>query len=121
MNNYENESVNRRGFLKLAGAGLGGFLVAPPGRARAAGRTLDEVAILYDASLCIGCRACEEACKEYNRLPSEPTPSTALSAVNWNLIQQRQGRSGRSSVLQLPVHALHRRCLCDGLPDRGPP
>jgi len=123
MNNYEKETVNRRGFLKLAGAGLGGFLVAPRGRARAAERTMDEVAILYDASLCIGCRACEEACKEYNQLPVEPTPPTALSAIKWNLIQQRQGVepedypffnyqcmhcTDAACVMVCPTKALHR-------------
>ena len=30
-------------------------------------------AVLYDASKCIGCRACQIACKQWNELPSEKT------------------------------------------------
>ena len=90
MNNKEQTSVDRRGFLKLAGVGLGGLLLHPSGDAFASGLGTDDVAILYDASKCIGCRACEEACKEYNDLPSEPTAPSDLSAITWNLIKQRR-------------------------------
>jgi len=30
-------------------------------------------AVLYDANKCIGCRACQVACKQWNQLPSETT------------------------------------------------
>ena len=30
-------------------------------------------AVLYDATTCIGCRACQVACKQWNELPSEET------------------------------------------------
>ncbi len=44
-----------------------------------------------DATLCIGCKACEVACKEWNQLPAEPLRWTgnsydntgALSATTW--------------------------------------
>jgi formate dehydrogenase iron-sulfur subunit len=49
------------------------------------------VAILYDASKCIGCRACERACKEYNDLPAPEEANTELSATAWNLIVARKG------------------------------
>jgi formate dehydrogenase iron-sulfur subunit len=93
MNNNEQKSVDRRAFLKIAGVGLGGLLLDPSGPALASSRNAndDDVTIVYDASKCIGCRACEEACKEYNDLPSEPTAPSELSAVTWNLIQQREG------------------------------
>jgi formate dehydrogenase iron-sulfur subunit len=92
MNNSEQESVDRRAFLKLAGLGLGGFLLnsSPPALASDSSVNDDDVTILYDASKCIGCRACEEACKEYHDLPSEPTAPSDLSAVTWNLIQRRE-------------------------------
>jgi formate dehydrogenase iron-sulfur subunit len=91
MNNNEQTSMDRRGFIKLAGVGLGGLLLHPSGHAFASGVNVDDVAILYDAYKCIGCRACEQACKEYNDLPSESTVPSDLSAVTWNLIQQRRG------------------------------
>ncbi len=38
-------------------------------------------AVLYDAVKCIGCRACQVACKQWNELPGEKTTSTYLH--NW--------------------------------------
>jgi formate dehydrogenase iron-sulfur subunit len=50
-----------------------------------------ELAILYDASKCIGCRACERACKTHNCLPAPEEANTELSATAWNLIVARKG------------------------------
>jgi formate dehydrogenase beta subunit len=56
-------------------------------------RTAPVVAKLVDTSSCIGCKACEVACQEWNDLPPEPTvpsgtyqtlPQTTASF--WNLI-----------------------------------
>ena len=90
MDNNKRAMVDRRDFLKLTGVGLSGLLLQPSDRASAS--VLDEdVATLYDASKCIGCRLCEEACKEYNNLPAEPVPPSDLSAITWNLIKKRKG------------------------------
>ncbi len=48
-----------------------------------------------DTSLCIGCKACEVACKEWNALPAEPLQLTgmsydnskALSATTWRHVK----------------------------------
>ncbi len=64
--------ITRRGFLEAAGAtaagaGLLGAPIGrtpPPGTRRAAGP-----GVLVDTTLCVGCRACEAACSEANRLP----------------------------------------------------
>jgi formate dehydrogenase beta subunit len=49
---------------------------------------------LVDTSTCIGCKACEVACQEWNDLPPEPTVQSgtyqtmpATTASFWNLIQ----------------------------------
>jgi formate dehydrogenase iron-sulfur subunit len=91
MENNKRAVVDRRGFLKLTGVGLGGFMLQPSDQAFVSTPDEDEVAILYDASKCIGCRACEGACKECNNLPAEPVPPSDLSAITWNLIKQRKG------------------------------
>jgi formate dehydrogenase iron-sulfur subunit len=83
--------VNRRDFLRLSGAGLSGLLLHPAGQALAATPDDNDLAILYDASKCIGCRACERACKAYNGLPEVEEPNTALSPASWNLIAAREG------------------------------
>jgi Fe-S-cluster-containing dehydrogenase component len=65
--------INRRDFLKVAAGG--GLAVAAnlspvPVLAREATPRLPEaVGLLYDATVCVGCRACMVACKEVNHLP----------------------------------------------------
>jgi formate dehydrogenase iron-sulfur subunit len=83
--------VNRRDFLKLSGAGLSGWLVQRSDQAMAATPAQDDLAILYDASKCIGCRACERACKEHNNLPAPTEANSELSVTTWNLIVEREG------------------------------
>jgi formate dehydrogenase iron-sulfur subunit len=91
MANNRQVIVDRRRFLQFTGATLGGLLLQPSELAFASAPIGDDIAILYDADKCIGCRACEEACKEYNNLPAEPTVPSDLSAITWNLIKQRKG------------------------------
>ena len=91
MPNTHGMNVNRRGFLKISGAGLSGLLLQQTGQALAAAPAENDLAILYDASKCLGCRMCERACKEYNDLPAPSEPNTELSATAWNLIASRPG------------------------------
>ncbi len=66
---------NRRDFLKgvVAGtAALGTAAIAPPAYARDThSRPADALGLLYDATLCVGCKACDAACKRVNNLPAE--------------------------------------------------
>lgn len=65
-------SMKRRDFLK--GALAGGALLTSGGAAEARGnKTMppEAVGLLYDSTLCIGCKACVAACKETNGLPPE--------------------------------------------------
>jgi formate dehydrogenase beta subunit len=61
--------VSRRSFLKLCGATGAASLIGPPANAGAAADADESVAMLFDTTKCVGCRACEAACSEANRLP----------------------------------------------------
>ena len=65
-------SISRRNFLKGALAG-GSLLVAgTPAEARENKVMPGEaLGLLYDSTLCIGCKACVSACKEANDMPPE--------------------------------------------------
>jgi formate dehydrogenase beta subunit len=93
--------MDRRNFLKLSGAGLGTAL-SLPGRVLCEGSGQAGLAILYDASLCVGCRACQMNCKNWNKLPAESTDPLKiyesprnLSERTWTLIQLRSAVPGR--------------------------
>ncbi|MEA1049475.1 hydrogenase 2 operon protein HybA [Lamprobacter modestohalophilus] len=72
-------SIDRRNFLKglavgavsLGAGSVMGPAVARPGKELVPGA----VGILYDATQCIGCKACEVACKEVNDLPPVENPA----------------------------------------------
>src|SRR5436305_13109615 len=60
-------------------------------------RKMPTVAKYIDTSTCIGCKACEVACQEWNDLPLARTEQTGtyqtlptLAANYWNLIQFRE-------------------------------
>jgi formate dehydrogenase iron-sulfur subunit len=44
--------------------------------------TQPRVGFFTDTSICIGCKACEVACKEWNRIPDSPQPMTGMSYDN---------------------------------------
>jgi Fe-S-cluster-containing dehydrogenase component len=96
--------MKRRDFIKatLAGTALtvsGGASTAAHALQREA-RTIspDAMGMLYDSTLCVGCKACMSACKEANHLPPEPLPEHIgqdilydepldLSAKTFNIIK----------------------------------
>jgi len=66
----------RRSFLKtLVGAGLMSAIAGNPVQAMADVLNLpgypDQFGVLVDTTVCIGCRRCEWACKEWNKLPNQ--------------------------------------------------
>ena len=101
-NKSSEKTLSRREFLGLSALGLG-ISLAGARSASAAPPTAspDEVAILYDPVKCVGCRACQMACKRWNHLPSESTDPQGiyesprdLSAITWNIIKLRRTEVG---------------------------
>jgi formate dehydrogenase iron-sulfur subunit len=120
-------SLNRRQFIKLAGLGMGGMLLSPQAVMASERNAEDEVALLYDPTKCIGCRACQNACRDWNGNPVEPDLTglydapTELSAATWTLITlaKPQGNwsffnyqcmhcTDAACVIVCPTGALHR-------------
>jgi Fe-S-cluster-containing dehydrogenase component len=66
--------TNRRDFLRCAlagGAALTAGVAAGPAAARETKhRTPDALGLLFDATLCVGCKACVAACKQANDNPA---------------------------------------------------
>ena len=64
--------IKRRDFLKVAAGG--GLMLAGARSADARepkARLPEALGILYDATVCIGCKACVSACKQYNKMPPD--------------------------------------------------
>lgn len=74
--------IKRRDFLKIA---AGGGLLLASGAAETAlaarppkKRPAGALGILYDANVCIGCKACVSACKQYNDMPPDHSSAEQL-------------------------------------------
>ncbi len=114
-------TMDRRSFLKLSGVGLGaaflGSGVAVPVRAARNG-----MAILYDSDRCVGCRACQMACKGWNKLPPESADPEGLydspldlSVHTWTLILlgevEEKGKLHRGFVKRQCMHCQYPACV----------
>ncbi len=82
------------------------------------------VGFFTDTSVCIGCKACEVACKEWNQVPAEPHDFTAesydntgsLGANSWRhvaFVEQSDGAAGLRWLMSSDVckHCTEAACL----------
>ncbi len=98
-------------------------------------RLPEAMGILYDATVCIGCKACMTACKEYNHLPPDhSSPNSVwddpvdLSSKTYNIVKLYTNGTGDSQrpgsqwllLHPAPLHALRRSVLRLRLPGVGP-
>jgi Fe-S-cluster-containing dehydrogenase component len=113
-------AINRRDFLKVAAGG--GLVVASslnpmPVLARPPKARLPEgKGILYDATVCIGCKACMAACKEYNHLPPDYcTPGSLwdnpvdLSSKTYNIVKLYKNGDGAIKDREINGYSFIRR------------
>jgi Fe-S-cluster-containing dehydrogenase component len=116
-------ALNRRDFLKVSAAGIGTALCpAGVGAIQRDPKQLspDAVGMLYDSTLCIGCKACMAACKEANNMPAEtgaeggPMWDTPLetSGSTLNVIKLYQNGSAEHKDQEVDGYAFTKRhCL----------
>jgi formate dehydrogenase iron-sulfur subunit len=111
-NDHKRELLTRRDVLKLAGVGASGLLLRPDTAYASGGVDAENrVAMLYDATRCVGCRTCEAACKECNYLPPEPEPPSDLTARTWTLVKQYREGSAESFCKYQCMHCEHPACV----------
>lgn len=114
--------VNRRGLFKGIGVGASTALLLKSmetdkvlaASSFTSGRS-DGKAMLYDSSRCVGCRACQNACKQWNSLPAESIGyggiydnPRSLAAQTWTLIKARDITfNGKKDLLLCKYQCMH--------------
>jgi formate dehydrogenase iron-sulfur subunit len=118
--------VSRRDFLKVLGAGLGGAVLpsAPlqptlsplQPRTIASEEAAESASMLYDATLCVGCRACQTACKRRSDLAHVTDSENLyempreLSSNTWTIVKLYKGDEGISFVKHQCMHCIEPAC-----------
>ncbi len=109
---------NRRSFLQgLAAAGAASVAASAPALAKEKPRAPDDaVGMLFDTTLCIGCKTCVFACAEANGLEPDnrETPlhqaPTALNDRTKNIIKLYKDDDRRSYMKQQCMHCIDPAC-----------
>jgi len=124
--------IKRRDFLKGIAGGAALALAQPAlALAREKSRLPGAVGILYDATLCIGCKACMVGCRKANNLQPEMVGSQNLwdnpidlSARTLNIIKKYENGTGEYKDREtngfsfIKRHCMH--CVVSGIrPDQG--
>ncbi|HET7825638.1 MAG TPA: hydrogenase 2 operon protein HybA [Anaeromyxobacter sp.] len=100
--------IGRRQALRIAAA-AGAAAVAAPAAAREAKRpSADDEGLLVDVTRCVGCRACQTACKEANQLPPNRAEVEGgiydapldLDGSTKNVIQLARGPGGETAFVK---------------------
>src|SRR5512143_2590102 len=94
-------SVNRRQFLEGAAACAAGgaATVAAAGEANtiereAKPRLPEALGLMYDSTLCVGCKACVAGCKAANDMPADVSPDQrAWNSGTWDTPKDLSGKT----------------------------
>jgi Fe-S-cluster-containing dehydrogenase component len=113
--------IKRRDFLKVAAAGgLTAASRAHPALAREPkARSKDAVGMLYDSTVCTGCKACVAACKQYNEMPPSFSSSDQIwdnpldtDSKTYNIIKLYKDGTGATKDMEKDGHAyIKRQCM----------
>jgi len=107
--------LSRRNFLKLSAPAAGALVVGKLPSARLSAASSNDVAMLYDASKCVGCRACQTACRRWHKLPEESIGFQSLydnpadlSADTLTVIKAKKyGADGSERLLLCKYQCMH--------------
>jgi formate dehydrogenase iron-sulfur subunit len=107
-------NMDRRTFLKLSAASLGAVALDSAVTLPTVGAD-SRLALLYDSAKCVGCRACQMACKQWNKLGPVSTDAAGLyespqglAPHVWTLIKLAHYQvSDRRSYLFIKVGCMH--------------
>jgi Fe-S-cluster-containing dehydrogenase component len=109
-------TMDRRTLLKGAAAVGAGAAVSTATSAEASGvrpvAPPDAVGMLYDATKCIGCRACVTACKTANNMPGNLyDPPNDLNGETKNIIKLYEGDGEKSYMKAQCMHCIDPGCV----------
>jgi Fe-S-cluster-containing dehydrogenase component len=113
--------ISRRDLLKGAAVAGASTVLAGSAEAREAVEPRpDAVGMLFDATKCVGCRACQTACKRANQLPEDRVAGPAggeydapndLNASTKNIIKAFEGKGEPTYVKQQCMHCVDPSCV----------
>ena len=113
-------TISRRDLLKRAVAAGAAAAVAGPAEARHEIEPHAEaVGMLFDSTLCVGCRACQTACKEANKLPADTVAANGgvydapsdLNSSTKNVIKAFPVGNTQQYVKQQCMHCVDPSCV----------
>lgn len=130
------DKTSRRGFMKVVAGGTLIAAGATPAHAFGPRETRkmpeEAIGILYDSTICIGCRACSAACKQRNGIEAETVGASApagseqsskavpgiwdkqfdLSPKNYTVIQTCAGDGGAPAFIKKQcMHCIDPACM----------
>ncbi len=112
--------ITRRNLLKTAAVAGAVAAVADVAEAREGRRAApDEVGMLYDSTLCVGCRACQTACKVANGLPPDARDASGgeydapldLNATTKNIIKLATDGPASTYMKMQCMHCVDPACV----------
>jgi Fe-S-cluster-containing dehydrogenase component len=112
--------ISRRGLLKGAAAAGATTILVGKAEAREVPHRPDAVGMLFDSTLCVGCRACQSACKVANKLPPDTVQANGgvydaprdLNGTTKNVIKVfADGKDEQHFMKQQCMHCVEPSCV----------